>query len=938
MLRRRGKRVLWLIVLSSALLGLQSLEAQQSGWFSFPMPWDDGTPSFISFENSGPITQPIRVGSDGHLHLGSPSGPRVRLFGVGITGEAAFPSHTQAEKVAGRLRKLGFNFVRFHIIDSLVTSLNPVTFDSSRLDRLLYFISQLKNQGIYVGILLPGNWVAGLQFSWERPSALFDPSQIQKQKEIARKLLVETINTYTGMPLSMDPVLAYVQFNNEITLFNTFQTCNLDPDPGCNTLAPQALSPEEDQILNEKWNQKLLAFYGNRSNLQSAWAAGCTSGRISLEPDEDPAQGTVKRIEFRYRRSDGSSVGSWELYCPKRLIDELTFYYQVEKEYVQEMFNYLRFTLGLEIPITTVENFIGGMANKMIQATTNALGQHAQWVHPLFFTGGFMDPPLQFINWPMVKGPVDPSVLTSLWPSWVERRNTIWRIAISSAVQGKPLLVTEYNHGLPNEFQAEFPMIIAAYAAFQGWDAVVLHEYGNSYSTSAQGGLGIVSSRRWRLQPLAPGLVGSGMIEQGFELADNPAVMAQIPAAARLFRYGWVQEGSEASAIEVPFWEDGVFNGQSGALNDWWKCLSDWYCYWENTNLDNPKNINPAWSLVRKLRMKFTSGPEPVPNPGTPPHPYVSETGELRWDMTQGLLTINSPYVQGAIGYVNSSPIQLSTLRIQATTDFAAIHLVPLDNLPITSSQKLLLTAAGRVANTNMNPAPPRTLAEHTLQSWGTGPVILQPIQAQITLSLPSSVYTIRVYKLDERGNPTTEIPVQKSGSNFTFSIGSHNTLWYGIIVEPIQTPAVFRITRQGDVLTDGAFFSGNADIAEYIDSLEPLEPGDVVELDPHNPRHYRRSRSPYSTLVAGVISAQPGFILGSREPARPLLALVGRVHVKASAENGPIRPGDLLVSASKPGYAMRCPEPVQCEGAILGKALEPLEQGTGTILILLAR
>jgi hypothetical protein len=193
MLRRRGKRVLWLIVLSSALLGLQSLEAQQSGWFSFPMPWDDGTPSFISFENSGPITQPIRVGSDGHLHLGTPSGPRVRLFGIVISGEAAFPSHTQAEKVAGRLRKLGFNFVRFHIIDSLVTSLNPVTFDSSRLDRLLYFISQLKNQGIYVGILLPGNWVAGLQFSW----GARQPSSIPLKSKSRKKL---PTNCSWGLP------------------------------------------------------------------------------------------------------------------------------------------------------------------------------------------------------------------------------------------------------------------------------------------------------------------------------------------------------------------------------------------------------------------------------------------------------------------------------------------------------------------------------------------------------------------------------------------------------------------------------------------------------------------------------------------------------------------------------------------------------------------
>ena len=306
--------------------------------------------------------------------------------------------------------------------------------------------------------------------------------------------------------------------------------------------------------------------------------------------------------------------------------------------------------------------------------------------------------------------------------------------------------------------------------------------------------------------------------------------------------------------------------------------------------------------------------------------------------MSQGLLTINSPYVQGAIGYVNGAPIQLSVLRIQATTDFAAIHLVPLDNLPINSSQKLLLTAVGRIANTNMNPAPPRTLGEHTLQSWGTSPVILQPIQAQITLSLPSSVYAIRVYKLDERGNLSTEIPVQKSGNSFTFNIGGHNTLWYGIVVEPVQTAAVFRVTRRGDVLSDGTFFPGGADIAEYIDSLELLEPGDVVELDPHKPGHYRRSRSPYSTLVAGVIASQPGVILGAKGPPRPLLALVGRVHVKASAENGPIRPGDLLVSASKPGYAMRCPEPIRCEGAILGKALEPLEQDTGTILILLAR
>jgi subtilisin family serine protease len=170
------------------------------------------------------------------------------------------------------------------------------------------------------------------------------------------------------------------------------------------------------------------------------------------------------------------------------------------------------------------------------------------------------------------------------------------------------------------------------------------------------------------------------------------------------------------------------------------------------------------------------------------------------------------------------------------------------------------------------------------------------------------------------------------------------------------NTGAIFRIERTtGNVCTDGSFFSGNADVAEYILASEPLEPGDVVELDPHNPKHYRKAREPYSPWVAGVISTAPGFVLGAKhlslalsvngegrgevEPGeRPLLALLGRVPVKATTENGPIRPGDLLTSASKPGYAMRCEDIHRCEGAIIGKALEALDESEGAILILLVR
>ncbi len=152
--------------------------------------------------------------------------------------------------------------------------------------------------------------------------------------------------------------------------------------------------------------------------------------------------------------------------------------------------------------------------------------------------------------------------------------------------------------------------------------------------------------------------------------------------------------------------------------------------------------------------------------------------------------------------------------------------------------------------------------------------------------------------------------------------------------------PFIFRVTREGNVYAAGTFFPGQgADVAEWIKVSEPVEPGDVIELDPNNLNSYRKTHGPYSTRVVGVISSMPGVVLGEVPSARQaLLALLGTVPVKATTENGPIRPGDLLVSASRAGYAMRCDDRERCTIAVFGKALEPLESGTGIIRMLVMR
>jgi hypothetical protein len=55
---------------------------------------------------------------------------------------------------------------------------------------------------------------------------------------------------------------------------------------------------------------------------------------------------------------------------------------------------------------------------------------------------------------------------------------------------------------------------------------------------------------------------------------------------------------------------------------------------------------------------------------------------------------------------------------------------------------------------------------------------------------------------------------------------------------------------------------------------------------------------------------------------------------VKASAENGAIVPGDLLVTAARAGHAMRAGE-APPQGSVIGKALGALERGTGVIRML---
>lgn len=142
------------------------------------------------------------------------------------------------------------------------------------------------------------------------------------------------------------------------------------------------------------------------------------------------------------------------------------------------------------------------------------------------------------------------------------------------------------------------------------------------------------------------------------------------------------------------------------------------------------------------------------------------------------------------------------------------------------------------------------------------------------------------------------------------------------------------------------AFIPANCG-ADYAESVgvsgdrTNYTPGDILVIDPEVPGKFLKSNQPYSTLVAGIYSTKPGFV-GRKQPANDLasadevpMAMVGRVPTKVSTENGPIKVGDLLVSSSTMGYAMKGTDRSQMLGTVVGKALGSLDSGTGVIEVL---
>lgn len=152
-----------------------------------------------------------------------------------------------------------------------------------------------------------------------------------------------------------------------------------------------------------------------------------------------------------------------------------------------------------------------------------------------------------------------------------------------------------------------------------------------------------------------------------------------------------------------------------------------------------------------------------------------------------------------------------------------------------------------------------------------------------------------------------------------------------------------FRVDANGNIFAN-SYSIGGADFAESMavaGERNRYEPGDLLVIDISGNRRAKLSDRAYSPLVAGIYSTKPGVLASQYKMDDPNLAkevplaIVGIVPCKVSAENGPIEVGDLLVTSSTPGHAMKGTDRGRMLGAVVGKALERLREDKGVIQVL---
>lgn len=624
----------------------------------------------------------LGVGADGHLVFAD--GTRARFWGVNTVGLASVPPRDDADRVATTLATLGFNLVRIHHYDGVpprgvvnaARTGDADLFDTRRLDDLDWFVSRLREHGIYLllevatereltaadGVSDPGGAPNGhkLYPMWEDDWSAAYLHWFER--------MWGRTNPYTKLRYADDPAVALVELSNEHSLLMNWG------------FGLERVGRVHLERLDVRWNAWLRTKYADDAAIAAAWAGSDNPG---LRPGESLTAGTVAREPFH-----PAVLSAWP---DNRARDLYRFYRELEEAFYQRVADEAK-ALGFRVPLVPSISY---------DQPILTLSQAPWPVNDIHVSYGGMRGSTAF---EADSALADPAGVLKY---------------VASAVSGKAMMVSELSHLPPNRYRAEGPLLWAALASVQDWDALVWFSYADG-----------------AIVPDVSGLPGTN------DIRTTPVIATQLPTASALFRSGAIAPATGRYDLALP---PAVVEGRYLQPDAHAFSASD--LPWQVTD--------PRFALTHRVRRTLTAASAEVP--GAP--------GSVGWHPSLGVMVIDTPGVQarvgppGAVGEGGVGPTAPSRLGV-GLDRWASVALASLDGRPLGESRRALLT----VATTQENEGQRYANGGADLYAIGIAPARVAPVHGVVTFAWPAQP---TVVALDGAGAEGAALPVAKAGKGW---------------------------------------------------------------------------------------------------------------------------------------------------------------------------
>jgi hypothetical protein len=319
----------------------------------------------------------------------------------------------------------------------------------------------------------------------------------------------------------------------------------------------------------------------------------------------------------------------------------------------------------------------------------------------------------------------------------------------------KPFTISEYNYSGPGRFRGVGGILTGSMGALQGWGGIWRFDYGAS-----------------RQGMFAPARMGY------FSMSNDPLSQAAERASLCLYLRGDMKAAPHSIGIVATPNELNAPDPTPKLAPNWhwlaWVTRVGTQVIDEKSTLsqtavlpvgDQSRQIAGAKavagpnayavkgeSLMAMLKEKGIGGADNLTDPAK--NFFMSETGEITIDAPQDIMILDTPKTAGAYAQAGKTVKTNSGVKIAISGADATVWVSALDNQPIATSKRLLVTHLTDLQNTEIKYAEN---ARQTLLDWGKLPHLVRNGKATVQVKLADAA-KYKVWALSTSGKRNGEV------------------------------------------------------------------------------------------------------------------------------------------------------------------------------------